>query len=103
MRRFDERKRKCLEQTDGIIDKEILMPDKFRARVESLLRSRPLVEEAVRDMLEAGMIKRSVSPWHCFCVDFRKLNSVSKPLVPLIDDILALVGKYFSTLDLRSG
>lgn len=40
---------------------------------------------------------------HRFCVDFRKLNSISKPL-PLIDDILALLGKakYFSTLDLRS-
>lgn len=42
------------------------------------------------------------------CVDFRKLNVISKTLVvdlPLIDDILALLGKakYFSIIDLRSG
>ena len=71
-------------------------------------------------MLRAGVIERSVSPWsfpivivskkdggHRFCVDFRALN-ITKPLaypLPLIDDILALLGKstYFSTLDLRSG
>lgn len=67
------------------------------------------------------MIERSRSPWsfpiavvdkkdggHRFCVDFRKLNAFSKPLavlLPLIDDILALLGKAkcFSTIDLRSG
>lgn len=43
-----------------------------------------------------------------FCVDFRQLNKLTKfnyyPL-PLIDDILALLGgsKYFTTLDLKSG
>lgn len=42
-----------------------------------------------------------------FCVDFRKLNAISKPLVvplPLIDDILALLekAKFFSNIDLRS-
>ena len=43
-----------------------------------------------------------------FCVDFRALNKVTKsnfyPL-PLIDDILALLGqaKYFTSLDLKSG
>ena len=43
-----------------------------------------------------------------FCVDFRKLNQVTKknsyPL-PVIDDILALLGKakYFTSLDLKSG
>lgn len=40
-------------------------------------------------------------------MDFRKLNAISKPLavlLPLIDDILALLGKakYFSNIDLRS-
>ena len=43
-----------------------------------------------------------------FCVDFRKLNQITKPssyLLPLIDDILALLGKakYFTSLDLKSG
>ena len=43
-----------------------------------------------------------------FCVDFRKLNQITRknsyPL-PLIDDILTLLSKakYFSSLDLKSG
>ena len=75
----------------------------------------------MNEMMDSGMIERSKSPWsfpivivekkdggHRFCVDFRQLNSITKPLavpLPLIDDILALLGKFkcFSTLDLRSG
>ena len=72
-------------------------------------------------MLEANVVRRSKSPWSFpvvivdkkdgskrFCVDFRKLNQITKrnsyPL-PLIDDILALLGKakYFTSLDLKSG
>ena len=85
------------------------------------IHKRKLVEEAVKEMLEAKVIERSLSPWsfpivvvdkkdrgHRFCVDFRALNNITKPLaypLPLIDDILALLGKAtcFSTLDLRSG
>ena len=70
-------------------------------------------------MLEAGVIRRSKSPWSFpvvivdkkdgskrFCVDFRKLNQVTKPNsypLPLIDDILALLGraKHFTSLDLK--
>lgn len=45
---------------------------------------------------------------HMFCVGFRRLNAITKPLavsLPLTDDILTLLGKaqYFSTIDLRSG
>ena len=72
-------------------------------------------------MLGANIIERSRSLWSFpvvivdkkdgskrFCVDFRKLNKITKsnsyPL-PVIDDILALLGraKYFSSLDLKSG
>ena len=72
-------------------------------------------------MLDADVIRRSRSRWPFpvvivdkkdgskrFCVDFRKLNQITKkhshPL-PLIDDILALLGKakYFTSLDLKSG
>ena len=85
------------------------------------VHKRGVVGEAVKDMLDAGIIERSKSPWsfpiiivekkdggHRFCVDFRKLNAITKPMavpLPLIDDILALLGKSarFLTLDLRSG
>ena len=79
------------------------------------------VEKQVRDMLAQGVIQPSTSPWsspfvlvkkkdgsYRFCMDYRKLNSVTKidahPL-PRVDDLLeALNGKtIFSTLDLRSG
>ena len=81
------------------------------------IHKRKLVEEAVKDMLESGVIERSKSPWsftimvidkkdggHRFCGDFRAVNNITKPQeypLPLIDDILALLGRatYFSTLD----
>ena len=72
-------------------------------------------------MLNRGIIQPSVSPWASpvvlvkkkdntdrFCVDFRRLNAVTRkdsyPL-PRIDDALdALNGtRYFSTMDLMSG
>ena len=85
------------------------------------LKNRSVIEKALDEMLDAEVIRRSNSPWSFpvvivdkkdgskrFCVDFRKLNHVTKknsfPL-PLIDDILALLGKaiYFTSLDLKSG
>ena len=85
------------------------------------LKQRKIVETAIEEMLEAGVIERSRSPWGFpivlvekrdgskrFCVDFRALNKITKknahPL-PIIDDILAAFGsaKYFSKLDLKSG
>ena len=85
------------------------------------IHKRKLVEEAVNEMMDSGMIERFKSPWnfpivivekkdggHRFCMDFCQLNAITKLLVvplPLIDNILALLGKSkcFSTLDLRSG
>ena len=85
------------------------------------LNNREIIDQAVDEMLEAKIIERSKSPWSFpvvivdkkdgskrFCVDFRALNKITKansyPL-PLIDDILALLGKakYLSSLDLKSG
>jgi len=72
-------------------------------------------------MLDANIISKSKSPWSFpvvivdkkdgtkrFCIDYRKLNKITKPNsypLPVIDDILALLGnaKYFSSLDLKSG
>ena len=85
------------------------------------LKNREVIDKALEEMLEAKVIRRSNSPWSFpvvivdkkdgskrFCVDFRKLNQITKknsyPL-PLIDDILALLGKakFFTSLDLKSG
>ena len=79
------------------------------------------VEELVDDMLKQGVIEPSASPWASpivlvqkkdggirFCVDYRKLNQVTKldefPL-PRIDDTLDILNgsKHFSALDLASG
>jgi len=85
------------------------------------LNKRKVIDKAIDEMLEAKVIERSKSPWSFpvvvvdksdgtkrFCVDFRKLNSVTKPMsypLPLIDDILAQLGeaKFFTCLDLKSG
>ena len=85
------------------------------------LNNRKVVEEAVKDMLDAKIIRKSRSPWAFpvfivekkdktkrFCIDFRKPNNITKknyfPL-QVIDDILAQLGKakYFTALDLKSG
>ena len=85
------------------------------------LNNRKVIDKAVDEMLDAKIIQRSRSEWSFpvvivdkkdgtkrFCVDFRKLNKVTKsnsyPL-PVIDDILALLGKakFFTSLDLKSG
>ena len=79
------------------------------------------VTEMVKDMLDHQVIQPSSSPWASpivlvekkdgsfrFCVDYRRLNSITKmdvfPL-PRIDDTLDLLAKskYFTTLDLWSG
>lgn len=79
-------------------------------------------DSAIDEMLKAGIIEPSDSPWASgvvmvnkkkspkmrFCVDYRPLNSVTKkdsyPL-PRIDESLDLVSgsSWFSSLDLRSG
>ena len=84
----------------------------------------PLLEEictSLRDMLEAGVIHLSQSPWCnafvlvwkkdstlCFCVDFRCLNArMKKDLYPLprIQEALeSMAGSaHFSSMDFKSG
>ena len=79
------------------------------------------VRALLQDMLEAGVIHQSCSPWAApivlvrktdgslrFCVDYRKINKVTRrdafPL-PRIEESLTMLSKakYFSTLDLASG
>ena len=85
-------------------------------------KQRQCIEKHVNDMLERNIISESLSPWSSpvvlvpkgnsgetrFCVDYRKLNKVTKrdsfPL-PLIESTLDALGgsQYFTTLDLLSG
>ena len=79
------------------------------------------VDQATEDMCQQGIARPSDSPWASpivlvkkkdgslrFCVDYRKLNEVTKrdayPL-PRIDDCFDCLGNstWFCTLDLRSG
>ena len=85
------------------------------------LTRRQVAEDKIREMAAAGIIEPSNSPWAApvvlvrkkngswrFCVDYRRLNSVTKkdsyPL-PRIDDALDYIAgsSWFSSLDLRSG
>ena len=94
----------------------------IRQRVRRLPpHKREEVRELLKQMQQRGVIRPSSSPWASpivlvtkrdgskrFCVDFRKLNSITRrdayPL-PRIDDTLATMSgsKWFSTLDLISG
>lgn len=94
--------------------------------VRSNLRNWPhhlkeVINKEVQEMLKMGVIEPSKSPWRShpvlvpksdgstrFCIDFRKLNSVSEfdayPM-PKIDNLLEKLGKaqYLSSLDLTKG
>jgi hypothetical protein len=104
------------------IDTGEAVPVRQRPYRTADIENSPL-EKAVKEMLENGIIRESSSDWASpvimvkkkdgsmrFCVDFRKLNSVTKkdsyPL-PLIEDLLNSIGrtnaKCFSKLDLASG
>lgn len=84
-------------------------------------RERQAIREQVEEMLHDDVIQPSKSPWSApvvlvkkkdgslrFCVDYRRLNSVTKKDVyplPRIDDTLDRLSnaKYFSSMDLKTG
>ena len=107
-------------RTKHAIDVEGNKPIKLPPRRPPLAQ-REVIEKEVKKMLAADVIEPSDSPWAApvvlvkkkdgnvrFCVDFRKLNAVTKkdayPL-PRIDESLDLLSgsKWFSTLDLAQG
>ena len=73
----------------------------------TLPKQRKMVDSVVDEMMQAGVIERSNSPWGFpvvlaekkdgskrFCVDFRPLNKITKKYaqpLPVIDDILTLL------------
>ena len=79
------------------------------------------IDEEVKRMLDHDIIEPSASPWSAnvvlvtkktgklrFCIDFRKLNSLTYRdayPIPKIDSCLDMLGgaQFFSTLDLRCG
>ena len=107
-------------ETSHSIDTGSQPPIKQAARrIPFVLRQK--IDELTQQMLDAKVIQPSNSPWaspvvlvrkkdgtHRFCVDYRRLNSITKmdvfPL-PRIDDTLDMLAgtKYFTTLDLASG
>ena len=82
---------------------------------------REMMREMVESMQEQGVIQPFCSPWASpvvlvpkkdgtlrFCVDYRRLNAVTKKDVyplPRVEDLLSSLGgaKYFTSLDLASG
>ena len=85
------------------------------------LTKRQLISDCVDDMLAQGVIRHAVSSWASpvtivpksdgtprFCIDYRKLNTVTTPdcyHLPHIADVCDLIGgaKIFTTLDLKAG
>ena len=80
-----------------------------------------VIDKQIEDLLEAKIIEKSTSSWlapivmikkadgsYRMCVDYRKLNEVTKPynfVIPQMNDIFSRLGNktYFSSLDARSG
>ena len=112
-----------LRQTPYIVHDIELTDDKpFRiAPYRYSIDKKRAIREQVREMLADGLIEPSSSPYsspivmakkkngeYRFCVDFRRLNSVTKSRaqnLPIIQEVVKDIGnaKVFSTLDLKSG
>ncbi|UYV62671.1 hypothetical protein LAZ67_2001503, partial [Cordylochernes scorpioides] len=127
----------CLDEFIGIFDfgstpikPTSTVKHKINTGDQSPIKQRPyrvapserrLIQDEVNKMIENHIVKPSESPWSSpvilvrkkdgtwrFCVDYRRLNKITKKDVyplPRIDDALdSLAGSsYFSTMDLRSG
>ena len=110
----------CTDAAEHMI--ELLDTEPFKERFWWI--APPLVEEVwehIQEMLDGGVFRPSQSPW-CnavvlvhkkdgglqFCIDFRKLNNLTKkdvfPLPRMQETMESMVGtQFFSTMDLKSG
>ena len=110
----------CCDLVEHEIDTDGHSPIKLQPyRLPVIQREK--VAQMIQEMKDQGVIKPSSSPWSSpivlvpkrdgslrFCVDYRRLNSITKKDVyplPRIEEILVTLGKakYFSTLDLAAG
>ncbi|ODN83960.1 hypothetical protein L198_04062 [Cryptococcus wingfieldii CBS 7118] len=83
-------------------------------------QGREIIDTAMAELLEHGIIQESESPWASpaiivqqkgksrFCIDYRKVNSFTTPdqyPLPTVDEILSQFAgmKYFSTFDANRG
>jgi len=104
---------------------KIELEDGIRPIKQQYYKTNPIASKFIQDeigkLLENGIIKPSKSPWTSpvvlvkkkdgktrFCVDYRKLNSVTKKdayPIPQINNMLNELGgaQWFTTLDLASG
>ena len=107
----------------NLVEHEIHLTDDhpFKEPFQNIPPALEEVREHLKEMLQAGVIRESTSPFSsnvvivrkkvgtiCFCIDYRKLNQRTEKdayPIPRFDDTLhSLAGsKYFTTLDLRSG
>src|SRR5256886_222999 len=94
-------------------------PIKQKARRLSV-KEKEIEKEHIEEMLKKGIIRKSKSPWSSpvvfvpkkggeirFCIDYRKLNKVTKKdnhLLPKIDEMLDKFegSQWFSSIDLAS-
>ncbi|UYV76764.1 hypothetical protein LAZ67_14001975 [Cordylochernes scorpioides] len=119
---FDFRKKEA-SKTDNVKHRIITgdhLPTKQRPyRVAPA--ERQIIQEEVNKMEEIGIIQPSASPWASpvvlvrkkdgswrFCVDYRRLNKITKKDVyplPRIDDTLDCLqgARFYSSMDLQSG
>ena len=124
------RRRRCFPPADGNLGSTVMTEhaiDTGDARPISCVpyrvsaAERRIITEKIAEMLKQGIIRPSFSPWAApvvlvkkksgdfrFCVDYRRLNAVTKrdvyPL-PRMDDVFDRIAgaKFFSSLDLMSG
>jgi len=124
------RRNKCFPRSGGCIGHATEVEHVIDTGSASPVRTSPyrvsaferqVITEKVDEMLKERIIQPSFSPWaspvvlvkkksgdHRFCIDYRRLNAVTKkdqyPL-PRIDDVFdRLAGsRYFTSLDLASG
>src|SRR5882762_759472 len=100
--------------------KEGCVPKKLNAYPANPMK-RQLIDDCIDELLENDLIEISNAPCSSpcivvpksdgtgrFCVDFRDINSITKPdsyALPLIDNIISDLGKakYFTVIDLTKG